>query len=169
MKGRITNLRNVNDLQATGMSNPCLGQIVQIRENGQAKIDYPGNSFGPLVARSITDVSESYDGHRKAKIPVLIIFENGDPLLPIIVGIVRDTLSPSEPRKEITLSEEKSKRDVVVDGERIVINAKKEVVLSCGKSSITLRKNGKIVVKGITITSRAAETNKIKGGVVSIN
>ena len=168
MKGRVTKLKNMDELQVHGKNGPCLGQIVQICENGRAKIDYPGNSVGPLVARSIIDMPESHDDQR-ANIPVLIIFENEDPLLPIIVGIVRDTLFRIEPSKEIVLSPGRSKRDVVIDGEKMIIDAKQEIVLRCGKSSITLRKDGKIVLKGIQITSRAAATNKIKGGAVSIN
>ena len=39
----------------------------------------------------------------------------------------------------------------------------------CGESSLTMKRDGKIVVKGRTIVSRASRVNKIKGGSVAIN
>ncbi|MCC6418741.1 MAG: hypothetical protein IT429_10940, partial [Gemmataceae bacterium] len=48
-------------------------------------------------------------------------------------------------------------------------DAKEEIVLRCGKSSITLRKDGKVVVLGAEVVSRASGTNKIKGAAVRIN
>lgn len=168
MSGPVTQLKKMDDLQMAGTNSPCLGQIVHIDENGRAKIDYPGNSMGPLVARSIIDMPADRGGQKSA-IPVLIIFENGDPFLPVIVGVVRDTLYHNEASKEVVFSPGKPKPDVAVDGEKLIIDAKQEIVLRCGKSSITLKKDGKIVVRGTQITSRASAMNKIKGGAVSIN
>ena len=45
----------------------------------------------------------------------------------------------------------------------------KEIVLECGEGSITIRKDGKIVIKGTHLLSRAAGVNRIKGGQVNIN
>ena len=61
-------------------------------------------------------------------------------------------------------------RDVTVDGRKISIDAQEELTLRCGKSSITLRRDGKIVIKGIwQLVSRAEGTNRIQGGSVAIN
>jgi hypothetical protein len=54
-------------------------------------------------------------------------------------------------------------------GETLVFAAEEEIRLVCGKSSITLTRNGRVVVKGVEIVSRGTRTNKIKGGSVSIN
>ena len=59
--------------------------------------------------------------------------------------------------------------DAVLDGRRVVLEAHDEIVLRCGESSISLRKDGKVVIRGRELVSRAAEINKIKGGAVHIN
>ncbi len=59
--------------------------------------------------------------------------------------------------------------DVEADGERVVLEGKKEIVLRCGKASITLTADGRIVLKGVELVSSASETNRIKGSRVKIN
>jgi hypothetical protein len=59
--------------------------------------------------------------------------------------------------------------EVVVDGERKQIEGSKEIVLRCGKASITLRSNGRIIIRGAYVETRASGTNRIKGGAVLIN
>jgi hypothetical protein len=59
--------------------------------------------------------------------------------------------------------------DARVDGKRIVIDGKDEIVLRCGHASITLRRNGRVVIRGTYVESRSKGTNRIKGGSVLIN
>lgn len=59
--------------------------------------------------------------------------------------------------------------DLTVDGRRAVITAQDEIVLRCGKSSITLTKAGKVLIRGAYLSSRSSGTNRIKGGSVQIN
>lgn len=56
-----------------------------------------------------------------------------------------------------------------VDGKRVRIVAQEEIVLECGSASITLRRNGRIVIRGTYIETCAEGTNRIKGGQVRIN
>ena len=56
-----------------------------------------------------------------------------------------------------------------LDGEQVTLSAEKEIVLKCGKSSITLTKAGKIIIRGEYVLSRSSGVNKIKGGSVQIN
>ena len=56
-----------------------------------------------------------------------------------------------------------------VDGRRVRIVAKDEIVLECGNASITLRRNGRIVIKGTYVETCSEGTNRIKGGQVRIN
>jgi len=56
-----------------------------------------------------------------------------------------------------------------VDGRRVRIVARDEIVLECGDASITLRRNGRIVIKGTYIETSSEGTNRIKGGQVRIN
>ena len=59
--------------------------------------------------------------------------------------------------------------EALVDGKRVVLEAQDEIVLRCGKASITLRRNGRIVIRGTYVETRAEGTNRIKGGSVQIN
>lgn len=90
--------------------------------------------------------------------PVLLLLENGDPALPVIVGLVTDTL----PGLGADASFE-------VDGNRLSFEGREEVELRCGQASITLRADGQVIVKGTRLMSRASETNKIRGATVLIN
>lgn len=53
--------------------------------------------------------------------------------------------------------------------DELVIEAKKNLTLKCGEGSITIREDGKILVKGKDLVSHAQRTNRIKGGSVAIN
>jgi hypothetical protein len=58
----------------------------------------------------------------------------------------------------------------LVDGNRrVVIRATDEIVLECGEASITLRRNGRVAIKGVHLETRAKGVNRIKGGTVQIN
>jgi hypothetical protein len=56
-----------------------------------------------------------------------------------------------------------------VDGRRVRLTAQDEIVLQCGKASITLRRNGRVIVRGTYIETHSEGTNRIKGGQVQIN
>jgi hypothetical protein len=55
-----------------------------------------------------------------------------------------------------------------IDG-RLELDARDEIVLRCGEATIVLRANGRVVVRGAYVETRARGTNRIKGGSVSIN
>ena len=52
---------------------------------------------------------------------------------------------------------------------RLELTAEREIVLRCGKASITLTRAGKILLRGAYIFSRSTGVNKIKGGSVQLN
>jgi hypothetical protein len=51
----------------------------------------------------------------------------------------------------------------------LVVEARENLTLRCGDGSITLRADGKILIKGKDLVSHAQRTNRIKGGSVAIN
>jgi hypothetical protein len=168
MHSALADLLSLNTLQPSEAKSFHVGQLVRVTAEGRALVDYPDNLMGPIEARSIIELKPTHVNLDESSLPVLLVFENGDPTLPIVIGIVRDTLYPPAPLEEATISVERP-RDVVLDGRTIALDAKEEIVLRCGKSSITLRKDGKIVVKGTQLVSRSSGSNKIKGATVSIN
>ena len=84
------------------------------------------------------------------------MFERGDLSKPIIMGL----LQHAPTRRE---------SEVQVDGEKVVFNAEREIVLRCGESSITLTRAGKVLIRGKYVLSRSSGVNRIKGGSVQIN
>lgn len=59
--------------------------------------------------------------------------------------------------------------EVEADGRRMTVEAADELVLRCGEASITLRADGKVVVRGTHILSHSTGPHRLKGGSVSIN
>lgn len=53
--------------------------------------------------------------------------------------------------------------------EEIVLEAKKELTLRVGEGSITLREDGKVVLRGRDLVSHARRLNRIRGGTVALN
>lgn len=53
--------------------------------------------------------------------------------------------------------------------DRLVLEAKKGLVLRVGEGSIEIRADGKILIKGKDLVSHAKRMNRIKGGSVSLN
>lgn len=145
-----------------------VGQIVQINDRGEAVVDYPGNPGGPLKARSVIQTPGDYGRVNRQAVPVLLAFENNDPLFPIIIGMLRETLYDVRHGEALPWIEGRP-QDALLDGRRVTIDAKDEIVLRCGKGSVIITKDGKIVLKGTKIVSRSSGQNKIKGASVMIN
>lgn len=55
------------------------------------------------------------------------------------------------------------------DASDIVITAPRKLVLQCGRSSITLHANGRIVLRGDNIVSAADGVHRIAGATIEFN
>ena len=53
--------------------------------------------------------------------------------------------------------------------DELVIEAKQQLILRVGDGSITIRADGKILIKGKDLVSHAQRANRIRGGSVAIN
>lgn len=73
----------------------------------------------------------------------------------------------SEPPESVLEAERPE--EVIVDGKKVIFDAKDEIVLRCGKASITLTRAGKILIRGAYLLNRSSGVNRIKGGSVQIN
>lgn len=157
--------------QLAGAMNLTIGQVVEVNADDQLLVNYPGCSK-PIVACLLNDVLTHEDvSHVELPVSVLLAVSTAETDLPIIIGRIGDHLSQENQtiqNYEIDLPAP-SKRNVSIDGKQVMLEAQEELVLSCGKSSITLKKNGKVVIKGMDLVSRAARSNKIKGASVNIN
>ena len=140
-------------LTESRLPSVMVGRVAAIQESGVPLVDFPGNASGKLVpAQALVPVTTSDTGRN-----VALAFEDGDPSLPIIVGLFQ-TPQALAPRREVQL-----------DDESLVLSAKKEVVIRCGKSSITLTSAGKVLIQGEYLLSRSSGVNKIRGGSIQLN
>lgn len=147
-----------------------VGQIAAIDDDGRALVVFPGELLVPTLARSLVDAAPAVADAPDALVgvDVLLCFENADPRRPIILGVLREQLQPEPRREELELKLDKN-HDILVDGETLTFDAKKEIVLRCGKSTLFLSSSGKVLIRGKEVLSRASARNRIKGGSVSIN
>jgi hypothetical protein len=136
-----------------------VGELVGITGDGRTPlITYKGQAgTAAIAARSTVDVQGAHVGRR-----VILLFEDADPERPIVMGILRDaSISTLDPRPGTV--------EVDRDGERMIVEAKEQLVLQCGKARLTLTRAGKILIEGTYISSRSAGVNRLKGGSVQIN
>ena len=149
-----------------------VGKIVTIDESGRTFVDFPENTQGPISARFTNSIKPGMlQKTVSADRDVLLVFENNDPGLPIIIDTLYSLVDEIADASTIALETKGSKeiKDVTVDGKRVTFDAKEEIVLRCGKASITLTKAGKVLIRGAYLLNRSSGVNRIKGGSVQIN
>jgi hypothetical protein len=146
-----------------------VGKIVGVEESGRVFVDFPGNMQGPVPARFTNSIKlKILSQATSADQEVLLVFENNDPELPIIIDTMYSLLDDISEPTAITIETEKPE-NIMMDGKRITFDAQEEIVLRCGKASITLTRAGKVLIRGAYLLSRSSGENRIKGGSVQIN
>ena len=157
----------ITDWVTSAVSGVCVGRIARYEPSRPVMVAFEGG--GPIEARVVAGLNrEELACAAESGREVLIVFEKGDIDRPIIVALMEQE-AESPPGIELPKKQIGPPKQAVVDGETVRIEARKQIVLECGKGSITIRKDGKILVKGTKLVSRASETNKIKGASVNIN
>lgn len=82
---------------------------------------------------------------------VVLGFVDGDERRPLVLGLLD---APSVQAKV---------------PETLHLESGQELVIECGEARISLRKDGRIEIRGTNVISRSSGPNKIKGGSVFIN
>lgn len=138
-----------------------VGKVLKLEQEVGPLVDFPSNSSGSLVpARSTVPLQSIAVGQE-----VVLVFDEGDPGRPIIVGALQtpvqdDIAAATAPSPAIEASS---------DQPAILLSAEREIVLRCGQASIVLTRAGKILIRGEYVLSRASGANRIRGGSVQIN
>lgn len=134
-----------------------VGTLAALGPAGEVLVDFPGNpSPEPAAARAMAALGPDHVGR-----PIALLFEGGDPQKPVVMGLMHTAVGPAPAPKPVVEADG--------DGERLVFEADKEIVLRCGDASITLTRAGKILIKGAHLLSRSSGVNRIQGGAVEIN
>lgn len=152
-----------------------LGTIVEIDGQGRVLVNYHANpAKDPLIAVSTLNIGKKQVGRQAA-----LLFADGDPNRPVIMGLIHSPLQEMLESYELTPMQVDTARhepqaalsvnDVTIDGKRIVFEGKEEIVLKCGEASITLTRAGKILIRGKYLLNRSTGVNRIMGGSVQVN
>jgi len=160
MSARDTfDLTALADAPAWTGATPVVGELVGFcNEGGTALVIDPAKPAAAAQrARSTVDLHGAHIGQA-----VVLLFEHGDPARPIVMGVLRG-------RTGWPMDEAPGQVEVDVDGERLQVTAKEQLVLRCGKASITLTKAGKVLIEGSYVSHRSSGVVRIKGGAVQLN
>lgn len=141
------------------VSGVVVGTLLALTDGGQTPlVSFPGQTgHAALPARSTVDLHGPHIGQG-----VVLMFEQGDVHKPIVMGVLRT-------QAEWPLAEQPATVDMDADGARMTVSAKEQLVLRCGKASITLTKCGKVLIDGSYVVSRSSGVNRVKGGSVQLN
>jgi len=136
-----------------------MGEFIGMAGEGRTPlVVYPGQpGRAAIVAQTTVDVHGTHIGRQ-----VVLLFENGDPCRPIIMGWLHKPEGSPFP-------EQPGHVEINADGERLIVSAREQVVIRCGKASITLTKAGKVLIEGAYVLSRSSGVNRIKGGSIQLN
>ena len=162
-----TNPAPAEDTAFTTTGAVRIGRLVGTTAAGEPLVDYPGNRGGPLLARALESADAGRPLAERTAAEVLLMFEGGNPLRPVVVGVLQ--APGAEPPLAAGVLGRDNRDTVTVDGRVLELNGRERIVLTCGKSSITLFADGQVIVKGTRLLSRASESNKIKGATVALN
>ncbi|HUQ84052.1 MAG TPA: DUF6484 domain-containing protein [Gemmatimonadaceae bacterium] len=143
--------------ELTQISGVVAGEIVGVDEGGRPIVRW--NALPSVAARAIWTPGAP-PWRDCAGVRVLVGFLEGDEAQPIVLGFL-------EPPPTIvnTPVEQRSAKQP----ETLRIEAGRELVIECGEAKISLRKDGRIEIRGTHLISRSSGPNKIKGGSVFIN
>ena len=134
-----------------------VGTLVGFRDGGAIALVTYREQPAAVPARATIDLYGPHVGRQ-----VVLMFDEGDPRRPIVVGCLRepDALAlPAGPEHV----------EIDADGRRLVVSAKERIVLRCGKASITLTREGKLILQGEYVSNHSSGVLRLKGGSVQIN
>lgn len=138
--------------KANAPAGVIVARLVGISDEGPILVQLPA-ATAPTSARTTVELSSSDVGSE-----VVVAFDAGDERRPIILGRLQS--GAQAPTQKMKLS---------ADGQSLLLEADQEIMLRCGRSSITLTRAGKVLIRGAYLLSRSSGVNRIKGGSVQIN
>jgi hypothetical protein len=127
-----------------GLQGVHRAEIIGFGPDSRAKVLIPALGETPLLAQSLIPVPAAAVGRLAA---VTMMDDQ-----PLILGL----LEPLFP-------------EVEADGEKLVLEARREITLRCGKASIHLTADGRVTIRGTQVLSRSEGPNRVQGASVQLN
>jgi hypothetical protein len=140
------------ELAASPLSGTRLGRVTALLEDAVLVASGPGEE---LLACDVIDAGG----------PEPLVIAEGDAVLVVVPeggngrGVILGRVSATARKRE----------SAKVPPDEIVLEATKGLTLRVGEGSITLREDGKILIRGRDLVSHARRVNRIRGGSVAIN
>jgi hypothetical protein len=148
----------------------CVGQLVSILKDDRVGVAVPGMAACLAARLAVPLTRERLLKAIESRQNAVVIFEGERPQQrAIVIGLIEPIplevpAAPPEKQPEAARVVEAD-----VDGKRVRIVGSDEIVLECGNASITLRRNGRVIIRGTYVETDSAGTNRIKGAAVRIN
>lgn len=148
-----------------------IGYVVAILSDDQVSVAIPGRA-ATLTARLAAQLTharlqEAIESRRGA----VILVDGESYERTFLLGLL-EPLPPAPPDptpEQQSPAEQPRVIEADVDGKRVRIVGGDEIVLECGNASITLRRNGRVIIRGTYVETDSTGTNRIKGAAVRIN
>ena len=134
-----------------------LARIVGLAEGMEVLVMLvPDESGAAIAARTIVPLGPGDVGRE------VVVWLPGPSLAPVVMGRVLGDADRASgaPAGSVTID---------ADGDRILLTAAKTICLRCGKASVTLSRDGSVVIEGARVTSRSSGMNRVTGSSVHIN
>lgn len=149
----------MNDLlveQTTLRNGLYKGRVLAVESDGLVTIGIPvADGAERRISCGTLERLEHGDALGNGAEVVVAILANASP---VVLGKLQGAPQPTSATSRPSLVPE-----------TLLLEATKELVLRVGDGSITIRGDGKILIKGKDLVSSAQRMNRIKGGAVSIN
>jgi len=145
-----------------------LTTIVSITDDGTPEVQIESGETKVAARLAIAATRARIETAIVLQQQAVVLFENGNRSKPIIVGFI-ETLQPEPETPPPNPGDKSPVIEADVDGKRVRLTAHDEIVLECGPASVTLRRNGRVIIRGTYVETRSEGTNRIKGGQVQIN
>lgn len=130
-----------------------IGVFLGFGEEGAPLVVFAGNpEETALAARSLSELSSDMVGKE-----VALLFQEGDPRKPLIIGRIVEPAQAAPPPH------------IVRDGDCVRIMADTRLELRCGDARIILDADGDITIRGGRLVSHASGANIIRGGSINLN
>lgn len=127
-----------------GLQGVHRAEIIGFGPDGRAQVLIPALGETPLLALSLVPVTAAAVGRAAA---VAMMDDQ-----PLILGLIQ----PPVP-------------EVEADGEKLILEARREITLRCGKASINLTADGRVTIRGTQVLSRSDGPNRVQGASVQLN
>lgn len=147
--------RATNKLPPERADGIAIGQLERIDDGGVARVSIDLFGLTDIPAQALVPLTPECLGQ-----PVALGFESSDPHRPIILGLLLTTDKPAVAQ---------ASRQTPQDNARVVLAAESELELRCGEAVILLEADGRITIRGTSVTSHATASQRIRGGSVQIN